>query len=206
MIHGYKINVETGYTIQGDFHWPFGGKSQTHILAMKCGQYRAKLKLHDDDGQTTEIIPDQSSRQPFSHRGFYSMKAEKHGVVLIINNKVFKEQKVRSGTDRDEYNLTETWLFLGYHVVILRDCTRVEMALTFEKIDHLLKSVKGVAHDSFVCFILSHGREEVVFGSDSQPLEYVWIQKYLAKSEILRSRPKLLFIEVHTCFKLQLRR
>ena len=131
------------------------------------------------------------------------MKAEKHGVALIINNKVFlaKEHKVRTGTDRDEYNLIETWLFLGYHVVILRDCTRDEMAHTFEKIDHLLKSVAGVAHDSFVCFILSHGLEEVVFGSDSRPLGYAQIQRCLAKSEILRSRPKLLFIEVHTCFK-----
>lgn len=125
------------------------------------------------------------------------MNAKKHGVALIINNKVFQGKATRTGTERDEYNLTETCLFLGYHVVIFRDLTRDEMAYIFEKIDKLLKSVEDVAHDSFVCFILSHSLEEVIFGSVSQPLEYTRIQRYLAKSQILRSRPKLLFIEVY---------
>ena len=129
------------------------------------------------------------------------MKAEKHGVALIINNKTFlaKEHKVRMETDRDEQNLIETWLFLGYYIVVVRNITRDEMARTFEKIDTLLNIAEGVANDSFVCCILSHGRMGEVYGTDSQPLKHTWIQKYLAKSEILHSRPKLLFIQVCTC-------
>ena len=86
------------------------------------------------------------------------MKAEKHGVALIINNKTFlaKEHKVRMETDRDEQNLIETWLFLGYYIVVVRNITRDEMARTFEKIDTLLNIAEGVANDSFVCCILSH--------------------------------------------------
>ena len=186
---------------QDDFNWPFGGKNKTiHKPAKNRGEYEAQLRLDDEDDKITVIPPETSSHQPYSHRGFYSMKAKKHGVALIINNKEFqaKEHKARTGTDRDEQNLTETWQFLGYHVVIMRDCTRDEMARTFEKIDKLLKSADGVANDSFVCCILSHGREGEVFGSDSRPLEHTWIQRYLAKSDILRSRPKLLFIQVYT--------
>ena len=74
------------------------------------------------------------------------------------------------------------------------------MAQTFEKIADLLGSAKDVANDSFVCCILSHGREGEVFGSDSRPLEYTRIQRYLAKSEILRSRPKMLFIQASMSF------
>ena len=186
--------------MQDDFNWPFGGgKKGDHRPAQNRGQYTAKLKLDDEDDKITQITPETSTQQPYSRRGFYSMKAEKHGVALIINNKQFtaKEHKVRTGTDRDEQNLSETWLFLGYHIIIMRDVTRDEMARTFEKIDKLLKGAEGVANDSFVCCILSHGREGEVFGSDSKPLEHTWIQRYLAKSDILRSRPKLLFIQVN---------
>ena len=123
------------------------------------------------------------------------MKSKRHGVALIINNKQFKAHSTRTGTDRDEYNLIETWLFLGYHVVVIRDCTKDELVRTFNEIDKLLESVKDVTHDSFVCCILSHGVEGEVIGSDSKPLKYTAIMKYLAKSDTLRSQPKMLFIQ-----------
>ena len=138
---------------------------------------------------------------PFSPRphGFYSMNSKRHGVALIINNKQFKDRrhKTREGTDRDEENLTETWQFLGYHVIIVRDRKRDEMARIFLEIDKILKGINNidVRNDSFVCCILSHGKEGEVYGSDSKPLEYTRIQRYLAKSKILASRPKVLFIQ-----------
>ena len=98
---------------------------------------------------------------------------------------------------RDEENLTETWQFLGYHVIIVRDRKRDEMARIFLEIDKILKGINNidVRNDSFVCCILSHGKEGEVYGSDSKPLEYTRIQRYLAKSKILASRPKVLFIQ-----------
>ena len=173
-------------------------KDEVHKQAKDRGTHKAQLRLHDSDDTVTEIVPKQSDRPPYSHIGFYPMKSNKHGVALIINNKEFlsKDHNTRKGTNRDEQNLSETWQFLGYHIVVLRNCSRDQMAQTFEKIDDLLKGAEGVANDSFVCCILSHGKEGEVFGSDSEGLKYTEIQTYLAKSEILRSRPKLLFIQV----------
>ena len=165
--------------------------------AVDRGEYKAQLKLHDEKDQITEISPDNSHGAPVSPRGFYSMKAKRHGVALIINNKKFEQHEYREGTDRDEENLIETWKFLGYYVIVFRDRTRDEMARIFAEMDKILGTVKdtNLANDSFICSILSHGKEGEVYGSDSQPLEYTKIQRFLARSKILASRPKMLFIQ-----------
>ena len=88
------------------------------------------------------------------------MIAKKHGVAMIINNKTFKEHSKRTGTDRDEANLIETWRYLGYHVVVFKDCKRDTMAQLFLNVDEeVLNDVRDVEHDSFVSCILSHGKE-----------------------------------------------
>ena len=166
-----------------------------HKRAKKRGNRLAELKLHDKEDQITKISPKTREGQPYSYRGFYPMKSEKHGVALIINNIEFEKHPLRTGTERDEHNLTETWRFLGYHIVIMRNCTTKDMKRTFDGIDDLLCSAKEVAHDSFICCILSHGEEGQVFGSDSLPLKYTEMQTYLAKSETLRGRPKVFFIQ-----------
>ena len=164
------------------------------------GQYKAKLLFSDKDDEFTEITPDESDSKPYSPRGFYDMKSERHGVALIINNKYFRDegQKTRHGTNRDEHNLSETWQFLGYHVVIMRNCTRDKLACTFRDIDDLLEKAQSsekVANDSFVCCIMSHGDEGIVYGSDSKPLEYARIQMYLARCKSLCGKPKMLFLQ-----------
>ena len=178
----------------------YGNSSESmleHRPAMDRGEHKAQLKLHDENDQITEISPDDSHGAPISPRGFYSMKAKRHGVALIINNKEFKEHEFREGTDRDEENLIETWRFLGYYIIVFRDRSRDEMARIFAEIDKILGAVKDadLANDSFICSILSHGKEGEVYGSDSQPLEYTKIQRFLARSKILASRPKMLFIQ-----------
>ena len=164
------------------------------------GKYKAQLRLQDSEEDITEIPPVESDKRPYSHRGFYPMNSARHGVALIINNKEFQStsHKSRRGTDRDEQNLTETWQYLGYHVIIQRNCTRDKLACTFRDIDKLLieaQNSQNVANDSFVCCILSHGKEGEVFGSDSRPLEYTRMQRYLGASKILRSKPKVLVIQ-----------
>ena len=88
--------------------------------AKKRGERLAELKLHEKKDKITNISPKTREDQPYSYRGFYPMKSEKHGVALIINNIEFKTHPLRTGTERDEHNLTETWRFLGYHIVIMR--------------------------------------------------------------------------------------
>ena len=164
------------------------------------GTHKPQLRLH---GKITEITPKHCSRQPTSSEdlGFYDMKSKRHGVALIISNKEFTDKDhhtTREGAEIDEQNLSETWQFLGYHVIILRDCTKHEMLSTFKGIEELLKKAaesEKVANDSFVCCILSHGGEGLVYGSDSQPVLHNEIQEQLGASDILFEKPKLLFIE-----------
>ena len=175
-------------------------KKMVVMQAKDRGEHSAQLKLKDKDTEITTIIPQTTSTiEPPKPGlvGFYPMKGKRHGVALIINNKIFQSEchDPRIGTDRDEYNLIETWRFLGYHIVVLRDCSTTEMKYTFNKIDELLGNVKDVDHDSFVCCILSHGSEGQVYGSDSQPIKWRDIKQEIARSAILEGKPKLFFIQ-----------
>ena len=134
---------------------------------MDRGQHQAGLKL-DDKEDITNITPKVAAhgQKPYSYLGFYPMKAKKHGVAMIINNKTFEDPKrgTRKGTDRDEANLIETWQYLGYHVIVFKDCKRDTMAQLFMNIDkEILNDVQEVEHDSFVSCILSHGKEGMLF-------------------------------------------
>ena len=124
---------------------------------MDRGQHQACLKFNDDDHPITPKVA--HGQKPYSYLGFYPMKAKKHGVAVIFNNKKFKEHRTRLGTDRDEENLIETWQYLGYHIVVFKDCKRDEMAQLFMNIDSEILNDVDIEHDSFVCCILSHGNE-----------------------------------------------
>ena len=95
---------------------------------------RAKLKLHNDDDEITEIFPEPYYKKPSK---YYSMKDRKHGIVLISKNRNFKPPKspkspvygVREGTERDEHNLIQTFYFLGYRPVVYNDLARIQRNL-----------------------------------------------------------------------------
>ena len=135
-----------------------------HFPAIDRGQYQARLKLKDEEDDVTLITPKSAphDQKPYSYLGFYPMKFKKHGVAVIVNNKKFKKLSTRTGTDRDEANLIETWQYLGYHVVVFKDLKRDTMAQLFLNIDEeVLNDVRDVKHDSFVCCILSHGQKGI---------------------------------------------
>lgn len=164
--------------------------------------HRAKLKLHDKDDVLTEITP-KPIGQEYHKFGYYSMASTLHGVAFIINNKTFVDtinHPVREGTNRDEYNLLQTCAFLGYRPVIFRDLTSIEILLLFNNLDKFLKDSDDdaktkVAHDSFVCCVLSHGDRGVVFGSDSKEVTREDIERGTGKSKTLKGRPKIFFIQ-----------
>ena len=135
-----------------------------HFPAVDRGQHQAGLKLRDDKEDITNITPKSAThdQKPYSYLGYYPMKSKKHGVAMIVNNKSFEKHRPREGTDRDEANLIETWQYLGYHVVVFKDCKRDTMAQLFLNIDEeILNDVRDVKHDSFVSCILSHGKEGI---------------------------------------------
>uniref|UniRef100_A0A8C6TQW2 Caspase family p20 domain-containing protein n=1 Tax=Neogobius melanostomus TaxID=47308 RepID=A0A8C6TQW2_9GOBI len=118
------------------------------------------------------------------------------GVCLLINNKNFYSSTrmgKRHGTDVDAAAVKKTFENLGYTMMVFQDLTVKEMK---EK----LQSVAEEDHSkraSFVCVILSHGDEGVIFGTDGCE-ELDVLTRYFKgdKCKTLVGKPKLFFIQV----------
>ncbi|MCJ8734145.1 hypothetical protein PDJAM_G00231940 [Pangasius djambal] len=95
----------------------------------------------------------------------YRMDYPNIGKCLIINNKNFAKHtgmSERHGTDVDAASVMKAFRELGFKTVIQNDQTVSQMT-------QLLKSVSKEDHSKsamFVCVILSHGDEGVIFGTD----------------------------------------
>ena len=179
-----------------------GGKVKSYPVFDR-NERRAKLKLHNDDDEITEIFPEPYYKKPSK---YYSMKDRKHGIVLIINNRNFKPPKppkspvykVRKGTERDEYNLIQTFYFLGYRPVVYNDLGSSEIREIFENLDSKIAESDAsapTANDSFVCCILSHGDKDSIIGSDSEPISRDYVEQQVGKSKTLSGKPKIFFLQ-----------
>ena len=171
-----------------------------HPRVLNDGQltYQPKLKLDNDSSEVTTFETEPIVRP--TGRDSYAMKSKEHGVALIINNKKFdntQRHKKREGTDRDEENLVETFRFLGYRVKVRRQCKKEKIEKLFDKMSRWIKAVD----DSFVCCILSHGDENIVYGSDSKDVpirtDADSIEMKLSNCKELMNKPKIFFIS--TC-------
>ena len=165
------------------------------------GHHTPQLKFAR--GETTITVIQPRDYKQILGLDYYPMRGERHGVALIINNKKFDGHKERAGTDRDESNLVQTWLYLGYHVEVRRNCTGKEIEDIFQDVDGFLEASNEKAvdeeaeNDSFVSCILSHGGRDGVIGSDSKGIKQEAIERLIGQSKILRGKPKLFFVQ--TC-------
>nr|XP_048311554.1 caspase-3 [Myodes glareolus]XP_048311555.1 caspase-3 [Myodes glareolus] len=125
----------------------------------------------------------------------YKMDYPEMGVCIIINNKNFHKSTgmtPRSGTDVDAANLRETFMSLKYEVRNKNDLTREEIVELMDKVskeDHSKRS-------SFVCVILSHGEEGIIFGTNG-PVDLKKLTSYF-RGDYCRSltgKPKLFIIQ-----------
>lgn len=174
--------------------WSFG--------ALGRGHHTPQLKFSGGETTITTIQP--KDYKQIHELDYYPMTGERHGIALIVNNKKFDGLRERTGTDRDESNLVQAWLYLGYRVEVRRDCTGKEIEGIFQDIDGFLEASdqraddgETVENDSFVSCILSHGDREEVFGSDSKGIKMEAIERAIGQSKILRGKPKLFFVQ--TC-------
>ena len=157
-----------------------------------------KLQFSPDEVEALDIKP--AVNIPKLDLGYYDMTNKKHGVCLIINNENFEGGlDKRDGTERDEYNLIQTWQYLGYHVEVRRDLTFEYIQDIFMDIDAFLYTAKkkspDLANDSFVCCILSHGDKTVIYATDNEPVTIEYMEAGLGASKKLRGRPKMFFIQ-----------
>uniref|UniRef100_A0A8C5VGT7 Caspase family p20 domain-containing protein n=1 Tax=Microcebus murinus TaxID=30608 RepID=A0A8C5VGT7_MICMU len=127
----------------------------------------------------------------------YKMDYPEMGLCIIINNKNFHKSTgmpSRSGTDVDAANLREmeTFMNLKYKVRNKNDLTReeiVELMHNVSKEDHSKRS-------SFICVLLSHGEEGIIFGTNG-PVDLKNITSFF-RGDYCRSltgKPKLFIIQ-----------
>ena len=133
-----------------------------------------------------------------SHNPPYEMEKRPHGIAVIIRIKNFTCPNLPTleAADNDEYNLRETFRFLGYKVEVYRDCTAKEIQQIFKKIVKV-RSAEFADHDSFVCCIISHGgKGRKIFANDGLKVD---LNKHIASKltacENLKRKPKMLFIQ-----------
>ena len=145
----------------------------------------ASVKLSFGDVQVDGNTPPK-----YSYRMAYHSP---HGIAVIINNINFPGEDQRYGTEIDEKNLSETFRFLGYNVEIYRDRQKRETENIFRDLVKRDGELKG--HDSFVCCILSHGRDGEIIATDGKPVRLNSITEELKDCQQLRGKPKMFFIQ-----------
>ncbi|XP_023279111.1 caspase-3-like [Seriola lalandi dorsalis] len=125
----------------------------------------------------------------------YKMDYPSIGTCVIINNKNFHsctQMSTRNGTDVDAAFAAKTFSTLGYKIRVAND-------QTVEQMKKLLKNVSEEDHSSsasFVCVMLSHGDDGVIYGTDGCE-KFEKLTKYF-KGDCCKSlvgKPKLFFIQ-----------
>ena len=164
--------------------------------AFNRGEHTPNLNLWLLPNKKSEenIVPEKFFQEPRSK--YYKMDSAQHGVALIISNKFENSQHERKGGEIDELNLTQLFLYLGYRPVICRDLTKDDINDIFTDLDSKLNEWFPT-HDSFVCCILSHGKEGKVQTSDHEFVEIAEIERKTGSSTLLDAKPKMFFIQ--TC-------
>lgn len=143
------------------------------------------MNLPASKSMDSGILPDYS----------YRMDYPEIGECVIINNKNFHKDtglSSRSGTDADAASVREVFMKLGYKTKLSND-------LSCRDIVKVLKNVSEEDHSkrsSFVCVLLSHGEEGLIYGTDG-PLELKVLTSLFRgdKCRSLAGKPKLFFIQ-----------
>lgn len=114
-----------------------------------------------------------------------------HGIALIINNEQFLEHDKREGTAIDERNLIHLFRYLNYTVEVHRNLGSEGMWTIMKE---MAKRDHG-KYDSFVCCVLSHGKDGHVFGTNSVmvPLNELTTTMDAKHCPTLTGKPKLFF-------------
>ena len=137
---------------------------------------KLKLTEHTEEAETVskklvepELKVNTQAIGRFADEPEYRMNNPRRGAALIINNKHFEnrlELGKRDGTDKDAAALEFSLSRLGFDIKLAHNCTAKSMR------DLLFKMARAdhSSVDCFVCVIMSHGDEGIVYGVD-RPIE-----------------------------------
>ncbi|XP_005936811.1 caspase-3a [Haplochromis burtoni] len=146
-------------------------------------------------GSSSASVPMDVDAKPQSHSFRYRLDFPSIGQCIIINNKNFDRStgmNQRNGTDVDAGNAMRVFKNLGYHVKLYND-------QTVDQIMNVLTAASKEDHSnsaSFVCILLSHGDEDLFFGTDgSVALKHLTSLFRGDRCKSLAGKPKLFFIQ-----------
>ncbi|XP_013875661.1 caspase-3a [Austrofundulus limnaeus] len=130
-----------------------------------------------------------------SHSFRYNLSFPSIGQCIIINNKNFDKRtgmNTRNGTDTDAGSVFKEFSKLGYKVKVYHDLTVKEMKQCLDAVSKEDHSKSA----SFVCVLLSHGDEGVLFGTDAS-IEITQLTSPFRgdRCKSLAGKPKLFFIQ-----------
>lgn len=150
-----------------------------------------KLQLSTEYKENKPRAAEQTGR--FADEPFYRMDHERRGSAIIINNKRFDarlDMPIREGTDKDAASLELALRRLEFDVRVLHNCTAREMR------DILFQSARAdhTNADCFLCVVMSHGDEGLVYAVD-RPLELDQLIQPYKQNSTLAGKPKLFFIQ-----------
>ncbi|XP_070770276.1 caspase-8 [Enoplosus armatus] len=164
---------------------------------VSCDAVKTELLSQENETSSGTQKSQTTKTEDTEALGTYPMTAPKRGTCLIVNNYDFTNSKKglqkREGTMVDEDCLHKVFQWLGFEVVIQRDCER-------EKMLTLLRELGRKDHsqmDCLVCCVLSHGLEGSVYGVDGNTVQLKELMEPVngSKCSSLANKPKLFFIQ-----------
>ncbi|KAH9500511.1 Caspase-3 [Bulinus truncatus] len=127
----------------------------------------------------------------------YTSKNPRKGIVLIINNKRFDSEDLpeRNGSDEDVANLQRLFRIMDFE----SEDVMVRNNVSVNSMRQELANISKLNHrdyNCFICFILSHGDDGFVYGTDRR-LAVSDITRYFQDIQCptLIGKPKLFFIQ-----------
>jgi len=126
----------------------------------------------------------------------YNFKHARRGKAVIINNRDFNytltRQKNRDGTDVDAEALERLFVRMGFDVVRHDNMKPTDMTITMRQ----LSEEDHSDADCFVCAILSHGEEGVVYGTTGTVKLNSLVDNFKGDNcPTLVGKPKIFFIQ-----------
>ena len=123
----------------------------------------------------------------------YALNYSKPGIVVIFNNKVFRDDilQKRYGSVHDVRRLYDVFTNLKYEIKLHEDldATQIRNAIR----EYTQRDYSN--DDSFICFIMSHGSNGQIKSSDNESIFITEFIDPLKLNQSLKDKPKLFFIE-----------
>ena len=159
---------------------------EPEVIEISSSQKESKLELPVEN--LPKSVPDSYGR--FADEQEYRMNHQRRGYAIVINNKKFYDMPTREGTDNDAACLETSLKRLGFDIKLVHNLSAEDMR---GYMNYYAKQDHSDA-DCFVCVILSHGDNNMVFGVDKD-IEIETLLKPFKANRTLAGKPKLFFLQ-----------